>query len=287
MLNRMATDMRDKRLGGRLRKIAERAGLTTYVLAAELGLSQGQISKIFNGKRKISQVNLIKALALANATPEETDGLLRLLNPEGGDLDESTWVAIRAVERDHMIGAVMAAEEEAKTITYFAALMVPGLIQTAAYARAQMEADGVSPADARRWVAERIGRRNILERRENPVHLVAYFHEGVLRTVIGDISVMIEQLEYLIELQTKLDNVTIRVVPFAAGKTPLQDGQRLVIESPDAAPLVHSDLHYVGLFLEDPALVERTTLQMAVLNEKALDAAKSAAFIANIISEWR
>ena len=288
MLKAMPTTMRNRQLGEQLKGICKRANLTTRAIGPHLrekGLSQSQVSRFFTGTRRIGREDLVTILTLAKATPAETDYLLRLHTAEsepGISVDGMTWLALRAADRKHQMLALMAAEDFATVITHFAALVIPGVLQTGDYARAIYLADGVPVDEARLRVAERIGRREILERRENPVSLKAFIHEGVLRSIFGSAEIMRDQIRHLVAVSS-LDNITLRVVPFAAGYNPLHSGQCSVIESPDAEPVVHQDFRGVGLFVEEPSIVSRTMQAMERLKEVSLSPDESVEFMTELI----
>lgn len=288
MLGDMPTTMRDRKLGEKLKEICGRADLSTRVIAPHLGkggVNQSQVSRYFTGTRKISREDLITILMLAQATPEETDHLLRLLTGPtdlGITFDDTAWMALKAADRAHQIAALMEAEDNAALITHFAALLLPGVLQTGDYARAIYLADGVPLPEARRRVAERLGRREILERENSPVQLTAFIHESVLRSVFGSTEVMQGQIRHLVKISS-LDNVKLRVVRYEAGYTPLHSGQCSVIESPDAGPVVHQDFRGVGLFVEEPTIVERTLQAIGRLKEVSMSHDDSVRFMAEMI----
>lgn len=90
--------------------------------------------------------------------------------------------------------------------------MVPGLLQTEAYARAMLEVGGLlPPAEVERIVAGRLRRQAILTG-EKPPQFVAVLDEMVLRRPLGTRDVLREQLEHLVTA-AESPYVQIRVVP--------------------------------------------------------------------------
>lgn len=97
---------------------------------------------------------------------------------------------------------------------------IPGLLQTADYARALFDAfPGLgSPDDIERRVDIRSKRQVIVTRKANPLAVEILLHEAALRRVVGGKRVMATQLKHLADLSTRA-NVTLRVQPNSAGYT--------------------------------------------------------------------
>ncbi|QNP71064.1 hypothetical protein IAG44_17565 [Streptomyces roseirectus] len=94
---------------------------------------------------------------------------------------------------------------------------LPGILQTPDYTRGVF-AEAVptmDPADLERHVEFRIERAALLDREEAPL-FEFLIHEGALLMRFGGGRTLAKQLTYLLE-QSGHPNVTIRVVPFAAG----------------------------------------------------------------------
>lgn len=115
-------------------------------------------------------------------------------------------------------------EEGAVEISSFDTVVVPGLLQTRAYAEAVLRGDpDLTEDEVAQRVALRLRRQEILERQEDPVHLSCVLDESVLLRRRGDGRVMREQLARLLELSER-PRIDLRVLPLDAGSTPAQDG---------------------------------------------------------------
>lgn len=97
---------------------------------------------------------------------------------------------------------------------------VPGLLQTAEYARAVIGAypGFTSNSDIDRRVEHRMKRQAIVTRKTRPIELEVLLHESALHRVIGGRATMAAQLRHIAEV-SKLPNVTVRIHPFSAGLT--------------------------------------------------------------------
>jgi hypothetical protein len=104
-------------------------------------------------------------------------------------------------------------EAKAKQLRIFELSMIPGLLQTEAYARAQFTEAGVRDIEGQ--LAARMARQEILNR-ESPPLVWVLLDQGVLDRPQGGPKVMQEQLAKLLELSA-LHYVSIRVVPRSVG----------------------------------------------------------------------
>jgi hypothetical protein len=150
-------------------------------------------------------------------------------------------------------------EEEASTIWQFSTQLVPGLLQTEAYARAVLEAIRLDdkPGDIERRLEVRLHRQEVLNR-ENAPEYWAVLDEAVVRRQVGGPSVMAGQLGYLIEV-AKLPNMTLQVLPFAAGEHAGMDGEFTLLHYRESADpdVVYIENTGSDLYLEGPEVTRR------------------------------
>ncbi|SNY27992.1 Helix-turn-helix domain-containing protein [Paractinoplanes atraurantiacus] len=109
-------------------------------------------------------------------------------------------------------------EREATLIRWFEPLVVPGLLQTEAYAHAIIAGAGLmDQAEIDQRVSTRMERQGLLERCDPPT-LIALVDEGVLRRSVGSPSIMADQCEHLVDRVTNSNvHVHVHVVPASAG----------------------------------------------------------------------
>jgi uncharacterized protein DUF5753 len=105
-------------------------------------------------------------------------------------------------------------EPKATAISYYAALIIPGLLQTPEYAKALFVA-GQAVEDIDAAVRARMARQEILTRKRPP-HLWVLLKQSALEDPVGGANVMRAQLAHLLEAG-KEPNIAIRVVPRALG----------------------------------------------------------------------
>jgi hypothetical protein len=145
------------------------------------------------------------------------DALMALSEASG----KGWWTAYR---KRISAGALDLAELEAgsTTLRYHETLLVPGLFQTADYARALFRTPKLGFENIEDAVDFRLARQTVLTG-ERPPTVQAVIHEAALRMRFGGIDVMRAQLLHLVEL-ARLPHVTIQVFPFAAEPYPAISG---------------------------------------------------------------
>ncbi|MEV4435600.1 helix-turn-helix transcriptional regulator [Streptomyces sp. NPDC049585] len=173
----------------------------------------------------------------------------------------------------------------ATAIHAYAPLYVPGLFQTAAYARAVMIGGFPLAPDSEieRWVSGRLERQRILEHPTEPL-LWAVLDESVIRRPIGGPAVMGEQLAHLAALVDKR-RIVVQVVPMRAGILTL-GGLLKLMSFADAPPVAYVEGAMSGMLRDDPAQVARYQLAYDFLRATALSPAASLDLIASVAEEY-
>ncbi|MFJ8828627.1 helix-turn-helix domain-containing protein [Micromonospora aurantiaca] len=218
-------------LGGQLRRLRESAGVSRETAGWEIRSSESKISRMELGRVGFKERDVADLLTLYGVTaPEDRDALLKLAR----DANSPGWW--------HRYGDVLPAwfqsylglEAAAALIRTYEVQFVPGLLQTAAYARQVILLGhrGASAAELDRRVELRMQRKELL-RRPNPPQLWAVLDEAVLRRPIGGAAVMREQMDALIEA-TSRPHVRLQIVPFAAGGHAAASGAFSILRFGDA-----------------------------------------------------
>jgi transcriptional regulator with XRE-family HTH domain len=152
----------------------------------------------------------------------------------------------------------------------FNSTIVPGILQTADYAR-EVHVKTV-PMLSPELIEQGIEARLIRQRRlsdSNPLSVWSILDEAALHRVIGGPAVMRSQLERLIEVAS-LPNVTIQIIPFEAGAHPALESDFAILEF--AGP-VGSVVYVEGLigffYLNRPKDIERYQLIFETLSSLA------------------
>jgi transcriptional regulator with XRE-family HTH domain len=209
--------LRQQRLGAELRKLRERAGLTTIAAASLLGVNQSRISSIEGGRYAVS-ADRVRTMArnYSCAQPELLDALAEMT----GGRTRGWWDEYREMLP---VGLMDLAELEhhAHAVRVAVALHMPGLLQTIDHTRATLGATEppLLPHEVEHLSSYRIKRQAVLHR-DRPTRYTAIIHETALRLRVGGPVTARRQLEHLIRM-SEYDHITVLVIPFGeAGFTP-------------------------------------------------------------------
>jgi len=162
----------------------------------------------------------------------------------------------------------------------FETIVVPGLLQTEAYARAMTNSDAFkpTPSSIEQRVLVRMERQKLIS--QGRLKLIAVMDEAVLHRQIGGPRVMNDQLTALLDA-AELWNVTLQVIPFREGAYASMLSSFAILSFPDHAGVVYIEGLTGDLYAEG-ADVERCTIVFNDLRSSALSPSESAAIIRNI-----
>lgn len=278
--------VRRMRLAAELHRLREQAGLTGDQAADELGWSPSKISRIENVRSGVSVSDARKLLGLYRVTGTHHDELVALAREASR---KGWWETYSELPEDliELIGM----EAEATSAWNWEPQVIPGLLQTEAYARgvvgAWQEWATVTPAAVERRVEARLTRQRRLEG-EDPLRLWAVMDESVLSRRFGGNAVMRSQLQHLIDISQR-DNVTLRVLSLN-GKQPVGTGAFLYLRFPriygtqpdDVVVLEH---HTKSLFVRHEEDVIQYEKAFDSLFDASLPPAKSRDVMANAVKK--
>lgn len=201
--------MPDEGLAGTLRRLREESGLTGTQAAKVVGISQSRISRI-EGGRFVPTDDEIRSLTKLYRAPAQ---VRRDLLQAARDLREETVTARTVISRGSwkMQARFGRIEKMSAEVCVYQPALIPGLLQTADYARLVF-ADGgdITDDELDKAVAERMSRGDVLASGREFTFIVA---EGALRWQAGSPQVMIGQLDRLAEVIAARPNVRLGVIP--------------------------------------------------------------------------
>lgn len=264
-------------LGGELRHARENAGIGVRQLAGKLELSHSVIVRWEKGERLPSPESVSAVAVALGLSAAERDRLVQAAKDAASEPVNSVSIGVAGMA--DALTTLMGFERAATSITDVSPLLVPGLLQTADYARMVI---GDSP-DAEARVAVRLGRRDVITRERNPVQYTAYILESVLYQQVGE-SLLVDQLRMMRKL-ADLPNVCIRVIPDDVVFTPAHMGPYVLLEFDKAAPVVHLEHLRSSVFLRDADDVEVYKEARAELDRMAMSPTDSIRFIADVIDK--
>ncbi|MEU2117982.1 helix-turn-helix transcriptional regulator [Streptomyces sp. NPDC016459] len=258
--------VRGRRLGAELRRLRMDSGMTGTQVAARLLISQAKVSHMETGRRAVSPRDVRDLCRLYGVTDQHVvDSLTALARESGrqgwwhsyGDIPHSVYVDLEA---------------DAASIHAFEPMVIPGLLQTPAYAAAVIEETiplvTVGQAAARLKV--RLRRQHRIYDPTPRLRLWVVLDESALRRVVGSREIMREQLEHLHALSTE-PHITVQVLPHTAGAHPGLSGQFCLLRFPDSPKaVVYLERFTSGLCLERPVDVQQYSRLYAHLQTQAL-----------------
>lgn len=269
-----------------MRAMREARGWSQAELGLQTSYSESLIAMVETYQRAPTQ-GLASALDRAFGTPGFTEATSD--GPGSPGTFGRLWQKLRSVSFPEAFRPFAEREAEAGVLRTFEHSFVPGLLQTADYARAVIATKpGATEAEVEADVADRVGRQWILTRTDPPPPLLwVLIDEGVLYRTVAPAPVMDEQLGHLLDL-SRLPNVTIQVVPYSAGGHTGLLGGFIVCDLPGPKSIAFVDDVLGGRVIEDAAAVSQILLRFATLRSDALPKGASRDLIAKVALErWK
>jgi transcriptional regulator with XRE-family HTH domain len=250
--------IRRRRLAAELRRLRHEAGLSIEDVATGLGWQPSKLSRIENRQIGISTADLRKLLDIYKV--EEQAYRDQLADMARKATERGWWQSFSSDVVPTALANLIGLEAEARTIRSYEPELVPGLLQTEAYARAVMRAwqPGWTAADIDRRVEIRLARQDVLHRAGTSPQASCIINEAVLRRTVGGNEVMHEQVEVLAKERDPA-NVTVQVLPFNSGAHPAMTGpfQILTFFDPGDLGVVHVESAITAITLERPEELRR------------------------------
>lgn len=220
-------------------------------VADRIGISKSTLGRIEKAEHAISTGNVGALLRLYGVAE---DDIARLVELAKQARRRGWWAPYTDVLPD-WFEVYVGLESDACRIAKYEPQLVPGLLQTADYARAVIGAGRpeATPAEVDRRVELRMAR----QARDVPLSLWVVLDETILRRVVGSPKVMRAQLERILEASEEPDN-DIQVVPFSAGEHAGMGSGFTILSFPDPRDhsVVYIETRAGGLLLEEDLEVE-------------------------------
>jgi len=212
-----------RELGARLHTLREENRLTVEQVASYLMCSPEKVRRMEGNFRSGTVRDVRDLCSLYRVTePAERDRLMELAR----EAKQQGWWQPYNLEYADYVGL----EAAATASKNFNPLIVPGILQTADYAR-ELHVK-VVPALGQELIEQGVETRLIRQRRlseTNPLRVWSILDEAVLHRVVGGPGVMRAQLERLKEAAS-LPNVTVQVIPFEAGAHAATESNFTILE---------------------------------------------------------
>ncbi|GAA4916002.1 helix-turn-helix protein [Stackebrandtia albiflava] len=226
--------IRRRQLGVELRRLREEAGMTGPQLAARMEWDPGKVYRLEGGRQGIKPRELRELLRELGVT---ADGEVSHYAAMARDGKKPGWWSVYG-QVSKTYDTYIGIETSANEIRCWEPLLVNGLLQTEAYARAVIRgtAPDLPTAEVERQIQLRLARQERLA----DVRLWMVIDESILHRIVGGAEVMKEQLSLLVNPPYR--QVSLQVMPFAEGAHPgtrggftiltLADGTATYVETP-------------------------------------------------------
>jgi transcriptional regulator with XRE-family HTH domain len=248
------------------------ADLSMAQLGAALGCTPQWISAVEQGDKPPSE-----AFALDLDTYYKTDGAFHHL-----------WKSIKRAGNSRVLlpgfPKYLELEAQAVFIRSFEAQVVPGLLQTEAYARGVMNADE-PPATLEERVAGRMERRAIFLT-ERPPNTLFVLDESILHRPVGSPEVMREQFDKLAEF-AESPQIQVRILPYSSGTYAGRDGAFTILSFSGESDVVYSEAPGISQLIEDKDAVAGCAVRFDLVMGEALPRSESTRMIMKAREDYR
>ncbi|MCP3818427.1 helix-turn-helix transcriptional regulator [Streptomyces sp. A3M-1-3] len=257
--------------GSELRRLREGGGLSQEQVGERVFCSGAYIGQLEAATRR-PQLDLSRLL----------DGVLG----SGEHLQRLCRLARKSKVAEYFADAADL-QQRATTISEYASILVPGLLQTESYARALTRGAHrfATQSVIEGHVSARMERAQLLDSLAAPVFWVIV-HEAMLRVPVGGPAIMRGQLTHLVEASHARPHVVLQVLPFSAGPHPFLNTNVSLMEFSDEPPVVYTEGAYTGQLVEEPALVAQYQSAYDLARAAALSPEASLALIESAAKDY-
>lgn len=242
-------------------------GMTQEQLAQRLSVSTSLIAKFETGRQipmPDTADHLDRVFSSAPLIKELVDNARKAIPPDWFQ----PWPEVEAT---------------ATSIRWHDPAIIPGLLQTEAYARAILHSGLLTPAKADEYLTIRMARQAaVFDRAEPPVCQFIIDQSALLR---GDPTIVREQLEHIAEMSTR-SRVLVQVTPADAGWHPGQNGPFMLATLAETGGTVgYVDDQLQGRLVTEPKRVAALEQAWQALSGVALPRDQSRDMILKLVKE--
>ncbi|MFJ1551158.1 helix-turn-helix transcriptional regulator [Streptomyces sp. NPDC088246] len=275
-----------RQLSSRLKELRDEVELTMAEVAKTVEINQGTLSRIESGDRGTSPV-LVKAMLDCYGVTDTAvrEDILDLVRADQAH-KQKWWRKYSAVINTTQYGGYLELEAGTTSLRSYEPQLIPGLLQTADYARKVIAAMRVD-LDAKQieaLVDVRMNRQALLEGESAP-KLWVVIDEAAIRRMSGSPTALKGQLERLLEVEPRT-NITLQLLPFDAGFHPGLYGSFMLMGFPEPNPdLVWVENLTNSVYFEGSEDVGRYTEVFDHLRATALGPPETRSRIKSMIKE--
>lgn len=255
--------------GALLRFFRERAGMTQEALGKHVGYSKSQVAMVERGERSprgdfaqiADQVLGAQGALLVLAKKEFVDG-----------------------HRWQRTEDYIAEEKTAAALYIYQSMLIPGLLQTEAYARAVFTTScypTYEDEEIERLTASRVQRQQLFDRKPAP-SINYVLEENTLTRPLGGRDVLKAQLQHVLAIAS-LRHVEIQVMPHDRTDRPWPHCNVILLETAERCQLAYVEGHRaIGYFVSEQPDLANLYGKYGILRAKALNPDESATLIEKV-----
>lgn len=271
---------RRRELGAALRRLRERCGISGQEMAARLQWTPSVLSRMENGKRPVTAMEVVKYTSVCGVFGAEQDALIRL-----ADEPDDYRLKCHEGKIPDELRALMFHEQTASKIEVLEPIYLPGLLQTHDYIRALLKVNRhIDPADIDNLVLLRLARREALTRID-PAQSEFFVHENAMRMLVGSAKIMTEQMLHLLFVSGR-PQCSIRVIPRSSHADGAVIGSFHIFSYRDGAPIIYVEHQTTSEFLENSKDLDAYRATLERVASVALSEPESRSFIVELASDF-
>ncbi len=271
-----------ERLAAELRRLRDLAGVSGRDLAQRVGISQSKVSRIESGA-VVPSLPEVTAWGKELGVSVETQGRLTALI-EAAYNEVHPWGS--ALRRGNLQEGVQDQESTATRIRIFQPSVVPGLLQTAEYARRviAMFHQQYETSDPAAEIASRLERQLALY--DTGRHFDFLITEAALRWRPGPVQMLLAQLDRIASIST-LENVSVGLIPLSVEATTLTTHGFVLYEGEEENEWVTVETIHADMKVAVPEHMQIYRARWSLLHEMALFDEAAQDFLGRIVADLR
>ncbi|MCL7459934.1 helix-turn-helix domain-containing protein [Micromonospora sp. MSM11] len=286
-----------RQLGRKLEALRKAAGLTMEQAAEQLDRARATLYRIENGAENVRfrAADVKEMLSLYGASDDDSELVLAMAAATREN--KNWWHDYVGSGLPRWFQLYIGLEAAASNIRKYQPELIPGLLQTRAYAEQvfRMPGGAIDAEDndeRQRAIQLRIERQALLTRFAAP-QLNVIINEAVLRRPVGNATIMAEQLQQILKA-AELPNVTVQILTFSAGlHAGAMTGAFSIMEFPldtngkeMEPPVIYLESATGAIYLDKPHETAAYNTIWADMASRALNESRSKSFIQQVAEEY-
>ncbi|WP_406075484.1 helix-turn-helix domain-containing protein [Micromonospora sp. NBC_01638] len=286
-----------RQIGRKFESLRKAAGLTMEQAAERLDRARATLHRIESGAEHVRyrQADVQQMLDLYGASTDDRELLLALTATTREN--KNWWHDYIGSGLPRWFQLYVGLEAASTRIRQYEAELVPGLLQTRAYAEQVFNMPGGSinaddSTEQQRAIQLRVERQALLTRFSAP-QLSVIINEAVLRRPVGNATIMSAQLQQILKA-AELPNVTVQVLNFSAGlHAGAMAGAFSILEFPQDSngrevepPVTYLEAATGSMYLDKPHETATYNTIWADMSARALNESRSKSLIHELAEEY-